>query len=97
MPGIMTSDTLTTPAGPVPNTPGATLVPWPIIPLSSIGDVGHGVFDGADGGYSVDEDWIAEIPDMDVLWDETVWKEVEDVVDLGYEIEKITAASGVRG
>lgn len=97
MPGIMTSDTLTTPGGPVPNTPGATLVPWPIVPLSSIGDIGHGVFDGADGGYSVDEDWITELPTVEKLWDETVWKEVEDVIDLGYELEKITTAVSVRG
>jgi hypothetical protein len=97
MPGIMTSDTLTTPAGPVPNTPGATLVPWPIIPLSSIGDVGHGVFDGADGGYSVDEDWTIQLPELDEMWKTTVFNEIKSVTTLEYEVENITAASGVRG
>ena len=97
MPGIITSDTLTTPGGPVPNTPGATLVPWPIVPLSSIGDIGHGVFDGADGGYTVDEDWTFQLPDLDELWKETVFKEIGNVTTLQYEIENITAASGVRG
>jgi hypothetical protein len=101
MPGTTTSDTVLTPSAtgvtPVPGYVGATLIPWPIVPLSSIGDVGHGVFDGADGGYSVDEDWIAELPTLDTLWNETIWKEVESVTTLEYEVENITAASGVRG
>ena len=69
----------------------------PIVPLSSIGDVGHGVFDGADGGYSVDEDWTIQLPELDEMWKETVFKEIGNVTTLQYEVENITAASGVRG
>ena len=31
------------------------------------------------------------------MWENTVWNEIEDVVDVGYEVEKITAVAGVRG
>ena len=31
------------------------------------------------------------------MWENTIWNETEDVVDVGYEVEKITAVAGVRG
>ena len=31
------------------------------------------------------------------MWDNTVWNEIEDVADAGYEVEKVTAVAGVRG
>ena len=35
--------------------------------------------------------------DLDAMWENTVWNEIEDVVDVGYEVEKVTAGAGVRG
>ena len=35
--------------------------------------------------------------DLDAMWENTVWNEIEDVVDEGYEVERITAVAGVRG
>ena len=35
--------------------------------------------------------------DLDALWENTVWEEIEDVVDVYYEVEKVTAVAGVRG
>ena len=35
--------------------------------------------------------------DLDAMWENTVWKEIQDVVDVGYEVEKVTAVAGVRG
>ena len=35
--------------------------------------------------------------DLDAMRENTVWNEVEDVVDRGYEVEKVTAVAGVRG
>ena len=35
--------------------------------------------------------------DLDAMWENTVWIEIENVVDAGYEVEKITAVAGVRG
>ena len=31
------------------------------------------------------------------MWETTVWIEIEDVVDMAYEVEKVTAVAGVRG
>ena len=31
------------------------------------------------------------------MWENTVWEEIQDVVDLGYEVEKVTPVAGVRG
>ena len=31
------------------------------------------------------------------MWENTVWEEIEDVVDVYYEVEKVTAVAGVRG
>ena len=35
--------------------------------------------------------------DLDAMWDNTVWNEIEDVVDDGHEVERVTAVAGVRG
>ena len=34
---------------------------------------------------------------MDAMWENTIWLEIEDVVDVGYEVEYITPVAGVRG
>ena len=35
--------------------------------------------------------------DLDAMWENTVWEEIEDVVDMAFEVEKVTAVAGVRG
>ena len=35
--------------------------------------------------------------DLDDIWEEAVWEEIEDVIDVYYEVEQITAVAGVRG
>jgi len=35
--------------------------------------------------------------DMDAMWDNTVWNEIEEVTTKEYEVEKVTAVAGVRG
>ena len=35
--------------------------------------------------------------DLDAMWEKTVWEEIQDVVDVGYEVEKVTAVAGVLG
>ena len=35
--------------------------------------------------------------DLDAMWENTVWNEIQDVVNVGYEVEKVTAVAGVRG
>ena len=35
--------------------------------------------------------------DLDAMWENTVWEEIQDVVSVGYEVEKVTAVTGVRG
>ena len=42
--------------------------------------------------YSQDEEL-----DLDAMWENTVWEEIEDVVDMEFEVEKVTAVAGVRG
>jgi hypothetical protein len=99
MPGTLTSDTLTTPAGPVPNTPGVTLVPWPIVPLSSRGEMGYEVFDGAKGGFTPDINWIEIQSEKFDIWNDTVFKNHEEIfiIENLQEIDNITATAGVRG
>jgi len=31
------------------------------------------------------------------MWENTVWEEIEDVVNMEFEVEKVTAVAGVRG
>ena len=40
---------------------------------------------------------VLEDLDLDAMWDNTVWVEIQDVVDVGYEVEKVTDVAGVRG
>ena len=42
---------------------------------------------------------LAEIDnlDLDAMWENTVWEEIQDVVDVVGEVEQITAVAGVRG
>ena len=35
--------------------------------------------------------------DLDVMWENTIWIEIEDVVDVYYEVERVTPVAGVRG
>ena len=35
--------------------------------------------------------------DMDAMWENTVWDEIQDVVDVVAEVEQVTAVAGVRG
>ena len=35
--------------------------------------------------------------DLDAMWENTVWEEIQEVTDVGYEIEKVTMVAGVRG
>ena len=35
--------------------------------------------------------------DLDAIWEEAVWEEIEDVIDVYYEVEKVTPVAGVRG
>ena len=35
--------------------------------------------------------------DLDAMWENTVWNEIQDVVNVGYEVEKVTPVAGVRG
>ena len=46
--------------------------------------------------FSQDEDSTDFELDLDAMWENTVWNEIEDVVDEGYEVERITAVAGVR-
>ena len=42
---------------------------------------------------------MAEIDnlDLDAMWENTVWEEIQDVTDVYGEVETITAVAGVRG
>lgn len=35
--------------------------------------------------------------DLDAMWDEVVWEEIQEVTEVYYEVEYITATAGVRG
>ena len=35
--------------------------------------------------------------DVDAMWENTVWEEIQDVTDVYGEVEQITAVAGVRG
>ena len=35
--------------------------------------------------------------DLDAMWENTVWEEIQDVTDVVGEVEQITAVAGVRG
>ena len=35
--------------------------------------------------------------DLDAMWENTVWEEIQDVTTVEYEVEKVTQVAGVRG
>tara|TARA_B100000902_G_scaffold67201_1_gene73463 strand:- start:1951 stop:2253 length:303 start_codon:yes stop_codon:yes gene_type:complete len=35
--------------------------------------------------------------DLDAMWENTVWEEIQDVTSVEYEVEKVTQVAGVRG
>ena len=35
--------------------------------------------------------------DLDAMWDNTIWNEIEEVFTEVYEVDNITATAGVRG
>lgn len=45
-------------------------------------------------GFLVAQD---EELDLDAMWDNTVWNEIEEVTTKEYEVEKVTTVAGVRG
>ena len=44
----------------------------------------------------ISQDGIEEL-DLDAMWENTVWEEIQDVTTVEYEVEKVTAVAGVRG
>ena len=46
-------------------------------------------------GQEPEDDTLAL--DLDAMWENTVWNEIQDVVDVNYEVERITPVAGVRG
>ena len=44
-----------------------------------------------------DDDSLALELDLDAMWENTVWEEIQDVTDVYYEVEKVTPVAGVRG
>ena len=42
--------------------------------------------------YSQDEEL-----DLDAMWENTIWDEIEEVTTKEYEVEKVTTVAGVRG
>ncbi len=46
-------------------------------------------------GQEAEEDTLSL--DLDNLWDNYEWEEIQDVKDIYYEVEQITPVAGVRG
>ena len=46
-------------------------------------------------GQEVEEDTLSL--DLDNLWDNYEWEEIEEVTDVYFEVEQITPVAGVRG
>ena len=44
-----------------------------------------------------DDDSLALELDLDAMWENTVWEEIQEVTDVYYEVEKVTPVAGVRG
>ena len=45
----------------------------------------------------IDSTDIDALLDLDALWENTVWEEIEEVVTIEAEVEQITPVAGVRG
>lgn len=76
---------------------GKTFLPWPIIPLSTIGDIGYDVYSDSKGGFSVDESWVNKQSSKINTWNDTVLKKHNSsyVVELENEITNDTATAGI--
>jgi len=44
-----------------------------------------------------EEDSLDVDLDLENLWETHIWEEIEDIVDVYYEVEQVTAVAGVRG
>ena len=49
------------------------------------------------GTSKTDTTDIDALLDLDALWENTVWEEIQEVTDVYAEVEQITAVAGVRG
>jgi len=47
--------------------------------------------------YSKDTTDVDIELDLDAMWENTVWNEIQDVTDAYYEVEIVTPVAGVRG
>ena len=97
--GTATTGTLIVPPPGTPIKPqsGGILTPaWPIMPGSSMGDIGHGVFDGADGGFTVDEDWVNGLEEWEEIWEELALDDSPDSQSLESSIVLVKEVDGVR-
>ena len=47
--------------------------------------------------YQIDSTDIDALLDLDALWENTVWEEIQEVTDVYAEVEQITPVAGVRG
>ena len=45
----------------------------------------------------IDSTDIDALLDLDALWENTVWEEIQEVTDVYAEVEQITPVAGVRG
>ena len=48
-------------------------------------------------GQDEDIDFDTVNLDLDALWENTVWEEIQDVTDVYYEVEQVTPVAGLRG
>ena len=44
----------------------------------------------------ISQDGMEEL-DLDAMWDNTIWEEIEEITTKEYEVEKVTDVAGVRG
>ncbi len=97
--GVGTKGTLINPP-PVAPAPGMVSTigtpAWPISPFTSKGDIGHGVFDGADGGFTVDEDWVNGLEEWEEIWEELALDDSPDSQSLESSIVLVKEVDGVR-
>tara|TARA_R110001592_G_scaffold251662_1_gene514368 strand:- start:639 stop:1001 length:363 start_codon:yes stop_codon:yes gene_type:complete len=44
----------------------------------------------------ISQDGMEEL-DLDAMWDNTIWEEIEEITTKEFEVEKVTDVAGVRG
>jgi len=44
----------------------------------------------------ISQDGMEEL-DLDAMWDNTIWEEIEEITTKEFEVEKVTGVAGVRG